>query len=121
MALIGLHHVQVNVPDVEAGVAFYARLGLRLRDDRPDIGVEGAWLDAGAQQLHLVKAIAPSDFGQHFALEVTNLDAVIHQLRTLGVTVREPRSLGPGLPRQTATHDPAGNRVELREPAPGVR
>jgi glyoxylase I family protein len=120
MALIGLHHVQVNVPDVEAAVAFYCRLGLRLRDDRPDIGVDGAWLDAGPQQLHLVKSSVPSDVGQHFALEVTELDAVVQQLRTLGVAVRGPRSLGPGLPRQTAIHDPAGNRVELREPPPGI-
>jgi glyoxylase I family protein len=116
MALLGLHHVQVNVTDVEDAVGFYRRLGLTLRDDRPDIGVEGVWLDAGPQQIHLVKATAPSDLGQHFSLEVSDLDSVMESLRRQGIPVREPRSLGPGLPRQTAIHDPAGNRVELREP-----
>jgi hypothetical protein len=32
--------------------------------------------------------------------------------------VREPRSLGTGLARQTSLRDPSGNRIELREPPP---
>lgn len=120
MALRGIHHVQLNVPDVEAALAFYRALGMTLRDDRPDIGVGGAWLDVAGQQVHLLEAAAPSDLGQHFALEVDDLDAVLGALRARGVEVREPRSLGGGLPRQTSIHDPAGNRIELREPLRGA-
>ena len=116
MGLRGLHHVQLNVADVEAVVRFYEGLGMTLRQDRPDLGVDGAWLDAGHQQIHLVRAGVPSDLGQHFALEVDDLDAVIASLRANGVEVGEPRALGPDLPRQTSLRDPAGNRVELREP-----
>lgn len=116
MALRGIHHVQLNVPDVAAAVDFYTALGMTVRDDRPDIGVGGAWLDVAGQQVHLLEAAAPSDLGQHFALEVDDLDAVLDALRARGVEVREPRALGDGLPRQTSIHDPAGNRIELREP-----
>ncbi|MCC6184217.1 MAG: VOC family protein, partial [Microthrixaceae bacterium] len=36
MEPIGVHHVAVNVTDVEAAVAFYTGvLGGRVRDDRP--------------------------------------------------------------------------------------
>lgn len=117
MALIALHHVQVNVPDVDAAVRFYEALGMTVRSDRPDIGVDGAWLDVGAQQIHLLCTGTPPDLGQHFALEVDDLDALIVALRERGVAVAEPRPLGPGLPRQTSCNDPAGNRIELREPA----
>ena len=116
MALRGIHHVQLNVPDVGAAVDFYRTLGMTVRDDRPDLGVGGAWLDVAGQQIHLLEAAAPNDLGQHFALEVDDLDAVLDALRARGVEVGEPCALGGGLPRQTSIHDPAGNRIELREP-----
>lgn len=118
MGLRGVHHVQVNVRDVGEAIAFYTSLGMTVRGDRPDLGVEGAWLDAGQQQVHLLLAGSPQDVGQHFALEVDDLDGIIGTLRGRGFEVGEPRSLGAGLARQTSTHDPSGNRIELREPAP---
>ena len=117
MALRGLHHVQVNVADVDEAVAFYMALGMTRRSDRPDFGIDGAWLNVGDQQLHIIAAGTPTDLGQHYALEVDDLDAVILALRDRGISVGEPGALGAGLPRQTSLHDPAGNRIELREPA----
>lgn len=118
MALRGLHHVQLNVSDVDQAATFYTALGMTVRSDRPDIGIDGAWLDVAGQQVHLLKAPVPADVGQHFALEVDDLDRVIATLRARGVAVAEPGALGPGLPRQTSLRDPSGNRIELREPAP---
>ncbi len=117
MAVRGLHHVQVNVPSVEAVLSFYESLGVTRRGDRPEIGVGGVWLDAGPQQIHLVESAAPPDLGQHFALEVDDLDATVASVRVRGIAIGEPRALGPGLPRQTSLRDPAGNRIELREPS----
>jgi len=111
----GIHHVQLNVADVPEAMRFYAALGMAPRADRPDRGNPGAWLDAGGSQVHLSES---SDVGpKHFALEFEDLDAVLVTLRASGFAVDEPRSVGPGLPRQTSLDDPAGNRVELREPA----
>jgi hypothetical protein len=42
----------------------------------------------------------------------------VEALRAGGVDAPEPRAVGPGLGRQTQVQDPAGNRVELREPPP---
>jgi len=111
----GLHHVSINVDDVPAARDFYIRvLGLTERADRPAFSFDGAWLDAGNQQVHLIEADVPPSMGQHFALVVTNLDAAVAELRGLGVDVTDPVPVGSG--RQAFVADPAGNRVELQEP-----
>jgi glyoxylase I family protein len=104
------------VPAVEEAFAFYVDvLGLTPRADRPDFGIGGAWLDAGGQQVHLVEGAAPPAAGQHFALQVDDLDAVVAELRERGVDVSEPKPVGPG--RQSFLRDPAGNQVELNQPS----
>jgi glyoxylase I family protein len=111
-----IHHVSINVPDTEAALGFYVDvLGLTERGDRPDFGIGGAWLDAGGQQVHLIQADTPPAMGQHFALLVDDLDAVVDELRGKGLEVSDPTPVGPG--RQSFTRDPAGNMVELNEPA----
>jgi glyoxylase I family protein len=114
MQPLGVHHVSVNVSDIETGIAFYVGvLGGTLRDDRPDLGIGGAWLDFGAQQVHLVEAPVPTNAGQHFAIRVADLDAVVDELRSRGFTVGNPMSVGSN--RQTFIADPAGNTVELHQ------
>jgi len=110
----GIHHVSINVDDVAAAAAFYAdRLGLTVRGDRPDFGVDGAWLDCGGQQVHLIMGEVPAGLGQHFAFAVHDLDAAVANLREEGLDVTDPRPVGPG--RQSFLHDPSGNLVELNE------
>jgi glyoxylase I family protein len=114
MQVLGVHHVSLNVPDVDAALAFYVeRLGLVPRRDRPDFGFGGAWLDAGAQQVHLIEAATPDDRGQHMALQVADLAEVVTALRAVGVDVTDPKPVGGSL--QAFLHDPAGNLVELHE------
>jgi catechol 2,3-dioxygenase-like lactoylglutathione lyase family enzyme len=119
----GLHHVSINVRDVTAARAFYVDvLGLTERADRPDFHFDGAWLDAGGQQVHLIQAEVPPDRGQHFALEVTDLDGAVAEIRGRGLRVTDPVPVGTG--RQSFLYDPAGNRIELQEPGgagPGER
>jgi len=117
MRPLGVHHVSLNVDDVEAGVAFYTgTIGGTRRDDRPDLGFEGAWIDLGAQQLHLLRGEVPPDHGQHVAVHVADLDGVVEELRGRGVEVSVPVVIGTG--RQCFLHDPAGNLVELHESGP---
>ena len=115
MEILGVHHVSINVNDTEDAVAFYTDvLGLRRRDDRPDFGFGGAWLDLGEQQLHLIEVPVPEDLGQHFAVRVDDLDAAVDHLRARGVTVSDPSPVGAS--RQAFLSDPSGNRIELHEP-----
>jgi len=112
--LLGVHHVAINVTDVDEAVEFYVdKLGMSRRTDRPDFGFGGAWLDAAGQQLHLLEAAVPPNSGQHFALWVEDLDAVIVELRGRGVGVSDPITVGTD--RQAFLADPAGNGIELHE------
>jgi catechol 2,3-dioxygenase-like lactoylglutathione lyase family enzyme len=116
MQPVAIHHVSINVDDVDAAIHFYVDvLGLTMRDDRPELGIEGAWLDAGGQQVHLLGAAAPPSLGQHFAVQVADLDATIAELRGRGITVSDAMGVGTG--RQAFLEDPAGNGVVLHQVA----
>jgi glyoxylase I family protein len=114
MKAAAVHHVSINVSDVDRALAFYTDvLGLTPRTDRPDFGFGGAWLDAGEQQVHLIEAPVPPNLGQHFAVLVDQLDDVVAELRARGLTVSDPSPVGSS--RQSFINDPDGNVVELHQ------
>jgi catechol 2,3-dioxygenase-like lactoylglutathione lyase family enzyme len=116
MEPLGVHHVSINVDDVATAVAFYTDvLGFTVRDDRPNFGFDGAWLNAGPQQLHLIAGSVPSANGQHFAVRVADLDATIAELRAGGIAISDASPVGSG--RQAFVADPSGNLVELHQTA----
>src|SRR5438270_63887 len=118
MQPLAVHHVSIMVPDVEKALDFYTDvLGLEQRPDRPELGIGGAWLDAGPQQLHLVEGESPPGLGQHFALLVEDLDAAIAELRDGGEEVSDPRPIGRSL--QAFVSDPSGNLIELHQAVSG--
>ncbi|HUY64668.1 MAG TPA: VOC family protein [Acidimicrobiales bacterium] len=111
---LAVHHVSINVIDVDEAVAFYTGvLGCRLRSDRPDFGFGGAWLDVGHQQVHLIEGAAPPAVGQHFAVLVEDITSAVDELRRRGVEVSDPVPVGSSL--QAFLQDPAGNAVELHQ------
>jgi glyoxylase I family protein len=113
---LAVHHVSINVDDVDAALRFYTDvLGLQRRSDRPDFAFGGAWLDAGGQQVHLIEGTPPTEVGQHFALQVDDLDGTVAELRGRDVEVSDPRPVGSS--RQAFLSDPSGNLVELHEVA----
>ena len=114
----GIDHFALNVLDVPAALAFYTDvLGLTQRDDRPDFGIAGAWLNAGDQQVHLIELPPPNGMGQHFALLYEDIGAVVERLRAQGITVIDPAASSPGR-RQAFLNDPWGNSIELHERDP---
>ena len=121
MEVAGLHHAAIIAPNLEVARAFYADvLGLPERRDRPSAGRPGHWMDAGAQQLHI---LLPGGPGHHMALEVADIDAAVDELRAKGIDVPDPFGIG-GVPRregevvQTFFADPFGNRIELTQTGP---
>jgi glyoxylase I family protein len=114
----GIDHVALNVPDVPAALTFYTEvLGLTQRDDRPDFGIAGAWLNAGGQQVHLIELPPPNNMGQHFALLYDDLAQVVATLRSQGFTVSDPSASSAGR-QQAFMNDPWGNAIELHQHAP---
>jgi catechol 2,3-dioxygenase-like lactoylglutathione lyase family enzyme len=117
MKLHGVHHVSLNVADVEAAGRFYTDvLGLEVLP-RPDFGFAGMWLRSETHEIHLMQVEnheAPQ--GQHFAFRVDDIDEAVAELQGRGVEVKGPYAL-PGLPaRQAFFHDPSGNMIEINQP-----
>jgi len=117
MLVRDLHHVSINVADVERSLTFYVGVLGMEHLPRPELSVDGAWLGfAGGRQVHLIEAAVPDDRGQHFAFQVDDIDAAVAALRANGTNVRGPVSVGDTAARQAFFHDPDGNRLELNEP-----
>jgi catechol 2,3-dioxygenase-like lactoylglutathione lyase family enzyme len=122
METVGIHHVALNVRNLGDALTFYeGALGFTLMP-RPDFGFDGAWLQVGASQVHLIEVDdAHPDARQHFALQVADLDATVAALEEKGLTVRRAAHV-VGAGRQAFIRDPSGNRIELNQPdglAPG--
>jgi glyoxylase I family protein len=111
----GIHHVSINVNNVDAALDFYVGvLNLELKH-RPDLGFPGAWIQAGEQEIHLLGI----DSGvpvkeQHFAFAVTDADTVHEALAERGFNPSAIREI-PAVCRQFFTHDPSGNMIEFNQ------
>lgn len=119
MAFHGVHHVSINVDDVEKVGQFYIDALDMVQLPRPDFGFPGMWLQCGGQQLHLMQVdghVAPK--GPHFALQVDDIEEAIRSLRDKNVEISDILDI-PGAGRQAFLYDPAGNMIELNQPNGG--
>ena len=119
-----LASIRYLVDDVPAAVDFYTtHLGFTVAFDTP------AFADVRRGPLRLLLSgpatsgarATPDDAAtagrNRIHLIVDDLDAEIDRLRTAGLTFRSDPVAGPG-GRQILLADPAGNLVELFQPAP---
>lgn len=117
----GLHHVAINVRNLEKSQQFYEKvLGLK-RLDRPPFQVEGLWYEIGpnGQQLHLILypgqtlrngGIDSSD--GHFAMRVDSFQETVAWLDQCGVEYTAKEKTTAGFPQIFLT-DPDHNVIEL--------
>jgi glyoxylase I family protein len=118
LPIVGVHHVALLVDDLAAARHFYGDVMGLTEIERPNFKVDGVWFQLGASQLHIVLEdghVAPES--QHFAVQVSDLDAAVASIEAHGVSVRTfgGRFL-PGAGHQALVCDPAGNHIELNQP-----
>lgn len=127
MAVVGLQHVQLNVPlavEKETRRFYHSLLGL-AEIDRPqsltDAGRHGAWFNCGEQELHVFFNPAVSfdaaASSQHPALLVDDLDALQRRLAEAGYDIEEAIPIEGR--QRFFTRDPGGNRIEFLALAAG--
>ena len=114
-------HASVLVADTQAALTFYRDiLGLDVNPNRPDLGYSGAWLNVGAQQLHLLELPNPDPIegrpahggrDRHIALGCANLTALRARLEHHRVAYTQSRSGRAAL----FCRDPDGNALEFIE------
>ncbi len=118
MAILRLDHVQLAVPrgsEDEARSFYGGVLGLvELAKPEPIRARGGVWFSAGEQELHLgvEEPFAPARKA-HPGLVVDDLEALRDRLRAAGVAFEDDANID-GVDR-LFTHDPFGNRLELRK------
>ncbi len=92
-AIVSIHHVSLNVRDLELSRAFYREILGLAEIERPPFSFPGAWFGVGAsQQLHLIvhkgatfrgeKGIDTRD--NHFAVRVPSYREMVEFLRSKG-------------------------------------
>lgn len=127
MELDGIHHIGVNVRDLDRAEAFYTEvLGFRVAERYAE-SIRHLMLDTGAAGLHLFEtpglemADALHTLGEdgylHIAFGTTRerFDTVLVELKRHGVAFRGPLVLGKG--ESVYFRDPDGNHLEIRCPA----
>jgi catechol 2,3-dioxygenase-like lactoylglutathione lyase family enzyme len=115
-----LDHVQLAMPaggEDRAREFYHGVLGIPEVPKPPDMAARGGcWFERDQLKVHLgVEAQFRAARKAHPAFIVSDLAALVAQLRLAGYPVKEDRELS-GYSR-VFVDDPFGNRVELMEPA----
>jgi catechol 2,3-dioxygenase-like lactoylglutathione lyase family enzyme len=114
---VRLQHVSIRIPSggEERARAFYGGLlGLEERNVPPHLDPSQLiWFRVGAPdlELHLMIGSPPPEGGQHFCLELPELEALRARLEAAGVSTRDTVEI-VGRSRFFC-RDPFGNLVEL--------
>lgn len=119
--LVNILHASVIVADTDKALAFYCGvLDLALDPKRPDLGYPGAWLQVGAQQIHLLQLSNPDPVAgrpmhvgrdRHTAFGVRNVNNLITRLEAHNISYTTSRSGR----KAVFCRDPDGNGLEFIE------
>ncbi len=120
---ISLNHVALSVTDNARATRFYTEVLGLTELPRPDFGIPGSWLSAGAAMVHLAQIPSipePRDPVAHFALTVATerIGPLVDAVRSGGGTViTEPKTRDQlGVPVTSAICcDTEGNRFEITD------
>ena len=115
------HHASLIVQSTARSLEFYVGLlGLKLDQNRPDLGYPGAWLSVGEQQIHLLEQPNPDPLenrpehggrDRHLAFQITDLEGLIEKLEAHNIPYTQSKSGRKAL----FCRDPDQNALEFIE------
>ena len=114
-----IHHVSFCIPELAPSLNFYCEILGFEPIERPAMGIDGAWLQAGNTQIHLIVAPEGADVGSrpsktnplanHCAFAIDDYEKTRDHLKAHGLDVLEAGSERG----QMWVSDPAGNVLEF--------
>ena len=117
----GLHHSSLVVENLDKALNFYCKvLGLKKNSGRPEMAYDGAWLDVGAQQVHLLNLprterslqhVEHVGRDRHTAIHVNNIAAIADILKQHDIIF----SMSSSGRQALFCRDPDGNGLEFIE------
>ena len=116
--MIRIHHVSLIVSDTAQALAFFEGVLGLAQTARPELDFPGAWLQLGAQQIHLLELTNPDPVqgrpahggrDRHLALSVGELAVIVTRLEAAGIPYTRSRSGREAI----FCRDPDGNGIEL--------
>lgn len=98
MPKLSLHHVSINVRDLDRALGFYRDMLGLVPLPRPDFPVKGAWLQCGDRQVHLVVhegealrlSLAVDNNDGHFAMNTDDFEGVVRLFEAHGYSEAAP-------------------------------
>ena len=127
MKLDGVHHIGVNVSDLNRAESFYVKVLGFIVVDRYQEDIRHSMLDTGTTKIHLFEStnlefddaiIRLSEDGYaHLAFGTTRkqFPQIMEELKKHNIPFRGPLILGKG--ESVQFKDPDGNHLEIRCPA----
>lgn len=117
-----LNHVALGVSDVPRSIRFYTEVVCLEQKARPAFDFDGAWFQLGeTRELHLLEGLEhpvhEHPRGNHFAIEVEDIEACDRHLESVGATIIN-RNVRPDGARQIFIVDPDEHVVEFCVPPP---
>ncbi len=114
-----INHVSFSIPELAPALHFYQEILGCESIERPSMGIDGAWLQAGNVQIHLIVTPDGADVGtnpnktsplaNHTAFAIDDYEKTRDHLKAHGLEVIEA-----GVERgQMWVSDPAGNVIEF--------
>jgi len=117
MEYLNFHHCNIQVRDLDEAVVFYRDvLGLPIREEDSSTRVgKSVWFDFADKQLHVTVGKYPDAVGQHFGIQVSDIEQTAKELEAVGVTIsgRKISGKGAGKRKYMKISDPSGNVIEF--------
>ena len=127
MKLDGVHHIGVNVSDLNRAESFYVNVLGFIVVDRYQEDIRHSMLDTGATKIHLFESpdlefddaitrLSEEGYAHMaFGINRKQFPQVMAELKKHNITFRGPLILGKG--ESVHFKDPDGNHLEIRCPA----
>jgi len=108
-----LNQITASAHDLEASIAFYKRLGLKLIVQSPHYARFELPEGEATFSLHLAEGDIPRANAPQLYFECDDVDATVTRLQTSGVVFEQAPKLQTWLWYEAWTRDPAGNQICL--------